>query len=290
MKGILLAGGNGTRLYPDTVSVSKQLLPVYSKPMIYYALSDLLLAGITEIAIITNPEFIDSYFKLLGYGDQFGAKLSYFSQAEPRGIAEALLICEKWLDGDRVCLHLGDNIFYGAKLSYFLQTAQRLADGAIVFSLPVKNPQDFGVAELDENGKIVAMVEKPKNPKSNLAIPGIYFMDSHASEMAHKLVPSARGELEITELLDKYLKESEILVLQLGRGMVWLDAGNWDALSDVSNFVRTIEDRTGTMIGCPEEVALRMKFITPEQLKTTLLKYPAGRYRNYLEELANERL
>jgi glucose-1-phosphate thymidylyltransferase len=256
--------------------------------MIYYALSDLLLAGITKIAIVTNLEFIDNYFSLLGYGDKFGCEFSYFSQSKPRGIAEALLICEKFLDGDRVCLHLGDNIFYGSKLSYFLQTAQRLADGAIVFSIPVKNPQDFGVAEVGENGKIVAMVEKPTNPKSNLAIPGIYFLDGDASKMAKELKPSARGELEITELLDKYLKEKNILVLQLGRGMMWMDAGNWETLLDTSSFVRAIEERTGTMIGCPEEVALRMGYITNAHLVQSLKSYPNGAYKSYLERLLQE--
>lgn len=290
MKGIILAGGNGTRQFPNTVSTSKQLLPVYSKPMIYYPLANLLLAGIREIAIITNSQFVDAYEDLLGIGEKFGAYIEYYTQDKPRGIAEALIICEKFLDGDRVCLCLGDNIFYGAKLSYFLQTAQRLDEGAIIFTIPVKNPQDFGVAELDENNQIVAIVEKPTNPQSNLAIPGIYFMDSNASKHAKNLVPSSRNELEITEVLEQYLIEKKLVVAELGRGMMWMDAGNWNSLLDTSNFIRAIEERTGMMIGCPEEVAYRMHYLTKEKLEQNLQSYPSGAYRTYLEELLKEKI
>jgi len=268
MKGIILAGGKATRLYPITKGVCKQMLPVYDKPMIYYPLSALMLAGIRDILIISNPNDISRFKDLLGDGQDLGIKFSYLIQKEPKGIAESLIIGQEFIGKERVCLILGDNIFYGHELTELLKGASRLREGAVVFGYYVKDPERYGVLEFDAQCNVVSIEEKPKRPKSNYAVCGIYFYDNNAVKIAKNLKPSKRGELEITDVNNEYLKRGKLKVKLLGRGYAWLDTGTHDALIDASIFIKTVEERQGLKIGCIEEIAYRMGYINRKQLET----------------------
>ncbi|ELZ3148397.1 glucose-1-phosphate thymidylyltransferase RfbA, partial [Cronobacter sakazakii] len=262
MKGIILAGGSGTRLYPVTMGVSKQLLPIYDKPMIYYPLSVLMLAGIQDILIITTPEDQDSFKRLLSDGSQFGIKLSYEIQEKPDGLAQAFIIGEAFIGKDPVCLVLGDNIFFGQGFSPKLKSVVERNDGATVFGYQVMDPERFGVVEFDENNKAISIEEKPKAPKSNWAVTGLYFYDNNVIEIAKNVKPSARGELEITTVNEEYLKRNKLHVEQLGRGFAWLDTGTHDSLIEAGSFVETVQKRQGMMVACPEEIAWRNGWLT----------------------------
>lgn len=288
MKGIILAGGRATRFYPATISVSKHLLPVYDKPMIYYPLSILLFASIRDILIITNPEFLPLYQKLLQDGSHLGIRITYKEQKEPRGIAEAFIIGEEFIEDSKVCLILGDNLFFGQSLGQIVQKAAQFEEGAIVFAYPVRNPKDFGVVEFDQNGKAISIEEKPEKPKSHWAVPGLYFYDNQVVKIAKNLKPSARGELEITDVNREYLKMGKLKVMPLGRGVAWFDTGTPDNLLEASNFVATIQRRQGFYIACLEEIAYRMGYITKEQLLELGKKQEKTDYGRYILELARE--
>ena len=287
MKGIVLAGGNGTRLHPSTMVVSKQLLPVYDKPMVYYPISVLMLAGIKDILIISTPHDLPNFEKLLGDGSQFGVKFSYKVQPSPDGLAQAFILGEEFIGKDSVAMILGDNIFYGAGFSKTLNEASKRTELGIatVFGYHVKDPERYGVVEFDENGKVLSLEEKPKQPKSNYAVTGLYFYDNKVIEYAKKLKPSKRGELEITDLNKVYLEKGKLCTEQLGRGFAWLDTGTHNSLLKAGQYVQTIEENQGIKIACLEEIAYRLKFLTKEQIIQNALKYEKNEYFNYIKNL-----
>lgn len=286
MKGIILAGGSGTRLYPITQGISKQLLPVYDKPMIYYPLSVLMLAEIREVLIITNPEYIYLYKNLLGDGSQLGMTFEYIVQDEPKGLADAFIVGEEFIGDDNVCLVLGDNVFYGQGFSPKVKNAASLKEGAVIFGYYIPDPSEFGVVEFDDENNVLSLEEKPKNPKSNYAIPGLYFYDNSVIEKAKSVTPSERGEIEITDINKKYLEENQLKVELLGRGFAWLDTGSYDGLSNASMFVQTMQKRTGLYIGSLEEIAYNNQWISKNELIQLGKKYEKTDYGKYLLRIA----
>lgn len=290
MKGIILAGGHGTRLYPLTLGISKQMLPVYDKPMIYYPLSMLMLAGIREILVVSTPSALPVFEAMLGDGSQWGLRFSYTAQAEPRGLAEAFLVNPDFIGRDPVCLILGDNIFYGQGLPAKLQKAAQLEQGALIFAYPVRDPERYGVVEFDETSKALSIEEKPQKPRSHYAVPGLYFYDNSVVEVARNLKPSPRGELEITDVNQVYLDRGELRVDVMGRGIAWLDAGTHESLLQAANYVQAVEERQGMMISCPEEIAYRRGFIGKKELRRLAERYRGNQYGAYLLRLTQDDL
>lgn len=288
MKGIILAGGSGTRLYPITKATSKQLVPIYDKPMIYYPLSALMLAGIKDILLISTPEFIGQFEELFGNGSQFGISIEYKIQNEPNGLAEAFILGEEFIGSDSVALVLGDNVFYGAGLSKLLQDASKKTVGATVFGYQVKDPERFGVVEFDKDGKAVSIVEKPEKPKSNYAVTGLYFYDNEVVEIAKNIEPSSRGELEISDINDIYLKKNKLDVQVMGRGYAWLDTGTHDSLLEASSFIATIQKQQNLKVACLEEIAYRMGYINKEQVFKLAQPLKKNDYGKYLLRLVEE--
>ena len=292
MKGIILAGGKGTRLYPNTIAVSKQLLPIYDKPLIYYPLSVLLLAGIKDVLVISTPEDTPNYEKLLGDGSRIGIHIEYAVQDKPRGLADAFILGADFIGNDSVCLVLGDNVFYGQGFSTYLRHAKEQAEngGATIFGYPVKNPREFGVVEFDENNKVISIEEKPAEPKSNYAVPGLYFYDNQVVEIAKNVKPSARGEIEITAINNFYLEQGNLNVTLMGRGMSWLDTGSPKGMHKASGFVKTVQEMQGFYISCIEEIAWRRGFITLDQLHKLGEELSMTDYGKYLLSLTEDLL
>ena len=288
MKGIILAGGSGTRLYPVTKSISKQILPIYDKPMIYYPLAVLMLAGIREILIISTPRELPSFEELLEDGSEYGLSLSYAVQEKPNGLAEAFLIGEKFIGNDTVCLILGDNVFYGRHFSQLLTNAASLQKGAVIFGYYVTSPKDFGVVEFDKDWKVLSLEEKPAHPKSNYAVPGLYFYDNDVVSIAKSIKPSARGELEITAVNNEYLRRGDLRVELFGRGMAWLDTGTHEGLLEAANFVSIVQNRQGLYVSCIEEIAYRRGYINKEQLVKLAQPLMKTDYGKYLMRIAEE--
>ena len=284
-KGIILAGGSGTRLYPLTIAVSKQLLPIYDKPMVYYPLTVLMLAGIKDILVITTPQDQDQFQRLLGDGSQWGIHLEYKVQPSPDGLAQAFILAEDFLNGAPSAMVLGDNVFFGHGLPDILAAADKQTSGATVFGYHVSDPERYGVVAFDVDGKVQSIIEKPDVPPSNYAVTGLYFLDGSAPERARKVIPSARGELEITSLLESYLAEDKLRVEKMGRGYAWLDTGTHASLLDASNFVRTLTERQGLQVGSPDEIAYQMKWITKEQLRERAATFGKNTYGQYLKAL-----
>lgn len=290
MKGIILAGGSGTRLYPLTKVISKQLLPVYDKPMIYYPLSTLMLAGIRDILIISTPEHLPLFQRLLEDGSQWGLKFTYIEQPKPEGLAQAFILGKDFINHESVCLILGDNLFYGHGLVDLLTAATKLQEGALLFGYRVAEPQHYGVVEFDASGQVISLEEKPKVPKSNFAVPGIYFYDSQVTDIADQIKPSARNELEITDLSQVYLDQGKLRVELLGRGYAWLDTGTHESLHQAASFIQTLEQRQGSKIACVEEIAYRQGYINAEQLYELAKLLTKNSYGHYLMDIINERV
>ncbi len=288
MKGIILAGGRGTRLHPLTLPISKQLLPVYDKPMIYYPLSMLMLAGIREILVISTPEDLPLFQRLLKDGSQWGLCFSYAEQDQPRGLADAFRVGASFIGGEPSCLILGDNIFFGGGLTGLLEHAAALQEGALIFAYPVRDPERYGVVEFDAAGRVLSLAEKPKKPRSSFAVPGIYFYDAHVVDLAAGLQPSVRGELEITDLNRLYLEMGQLRVQALGRGVAWLDAGTHESLLQSASFVQAVQERQGLMIACPEEIAYSRGYLSAEQLRSLATSMTENNYATYLRRLADE--
>jgi len=288
MKGIILAGGSGSRLYPITQTISKHLIPIYDKPMIYYPLSVLMLAGIREILIISTPQHINFYKMILGDGSKVGLKFIYKIQSEPRGLPDAFIVGEKFIADEKVALILADNVFFGQGFTPVLSEASSFKEGAVIFGYYVKNPEEFGVVEFDKNGKVISLEEKPNNPKSNYAIPGLYFCDEDVVDIAKGLEPSPRGEIEITDLLKEYLKKEKLRIQLLGRGFAWLDTGTYDGLLEASNFVGTIQKRQGLYIACIEEIAYNKGYITRQDVQKIADTISNTDYGKYLKKISDE--
>lgn len=288
MKGIILAGGSGTRLFPMTKVISKQLVPIYDKPMVYYPLSVLMLAGIKEVMIVSNPEYIDMYRNLLEDGSKLGMSFTYVVQDKPRGLADAFIVGEEFIGKDSVCLILGDNVFYSQGFSGILKKAATIEQGGLIFGYRVNNPQEFGVIDFDENMNALSIEEKPEKPKSHYAVPGLYFYDNSVVEIAKNVKPSKRGEIEITSVNNAYLEQKKLKVEILGRGFAWLDTGTPDGLLEASNFVRTLQHRQGLQVACLEEIAYKNKWISKEQLSVLATEQEKTDYGKYLKQLVDE--